>query len=219
MLLNCGVGEHSWESLGLQGDPTSQSLRKPVLNIHWKDWCWSWSSNTLATWCEELTHLKRPWCWEDWRWEDKGTTEDEVVAWHHWLDGHKFESALGVDNGQGSLVFFSPWGCKESDMTEMNWTELNTVKGFGIVNKAEVDVFLELSCFFNDPMDVCNLISGSSAFSKSSLYIWNFSVHILLKPGWKNFEHYFFRMWHECNCGVVWTFFGIVFFGDWNALS
>ena len=57
--LNCGVGEDSWESLGLQGDPTSSSYRRSVLNIHWKDWCWSWNSNTLATWCEELTHLKR----------------------------------------------------------------------------------------------------------------------------------------------------------------
>ena len=56
-------GENSWESLGLQGDPTSPSERKSVLNIHWKDWYWSWKSNTLATWCEELTHLKRPWCW------------------------------------------------------------------------------------------------------------------------------------------------------------
>ena len=64
MLLNCGVGEDSWESLGLQWDPTSPSSRKSVLNIHWKDWCWSWNSNTLATWCEELTHLKRSWCWE-----------------------------------------------------------------------------------------------------------------------------------------------------------
>ena len=66
-----------------------------------------------------------------------------------------------------------------------------TVKGFGTVNKAEVDVFLELSCFFNDPMDIGNLISGSSAFSKSSLNIWKFTVHILLKPGLKNFEQYF----------------------------
>ena len=64
MLLNCGVGEDSWESLGLQGDPTSSSWRRSVLGVHWKDWCWSWNSNTLATWCEELTHLKRPWCWE-----------------------------------------------------------------------------------------------------------------------------------------------------------
>ena len=66
-----------------------------------------------------------------------------------------------------------------------------TVKEFGIVNKAEVDVFLELSCFFNDQMDVGNLISGSSAFSKSSLNIWKFMVHVLLKPGLENFEHYF----------------------------
>ena len=58
MLLNRGVGEDSWESLGLQGNPTSPFKRKLVLNIHWKDWCWNWSSNTLATWCEELTHLK-----------------------------------------------------------------------------------------------------------------------------------------------------------------
>ena len=68
---------------------------------------------------------------------------------------------------------------------------IHTVKGFGIVNKAEVDVFLELSCFFNDPTDVGDLISGSSAFSKSSLNIWNFIVHILLKPSLENFEHYF----------------------------
>ena len=68
---------------------------------------------------------------------------------------------------------------------------IHTVKGFGIVNKAEVYVFLELSCFFDDPTDVGHLISGSSAFSKSSLNIWNFMVHILLKPGLENFKHYF----------------------------
>ena len=63
MLLYCGVGEDSWESLGLQGDSTSPFWRRSVLAVRWKDWCWSWNSNTLATWCEELTHLKRPWCW------------------------------------------------------------------------------------------------------------------------------------------------------------
>ena len=68
---------------------------------------------------------------------------------------------------------------------------IHTVKGFGIVSKAEVDVFLELSYFFNDPTNVGNLISGTSAFSKSSLNIWNFTVHVLLKPGLANFEHYF----------------------------
>ena len=62
MLLNCGIGKDSWESLGLQGDQTRTSYRKSVLNIHWKDWCWSWNSNTLATWCEALSHWKRPWC-------------------------------------------------------------------------------------------------------------------------------------------------------------
>ena len=71
---------------------------------------------------------------------------------------------------------------------------INTIKSFGIVNKAEIDVFLELSCFFDDAMDVDNLISGSSAFSKSSLNIWKFMVHILLKPGLENFEHYFASM-------------------------
>ena len=80
---------------------------------------------------------------------------------------------------------------------------IHTVKGFGIVNKAEVDIFLELSCFFNDPADVDNLISGSSAFSKSSLNVWKFRVHILLKPGLENFEHYFASMQYECNCAIV----------------
>ena len=68
---------------------------------------------------------------------------------------------------------------------------IHTVKGFGVVNKSELDVFLELSCFFDDPTDVGNLISGSSAFSKSSLNTWKFTVHVLLKPGLENFEHYF----------------------------
>jgi len=71
---------------------------------------------------------------------------------------------------------------------------IHTVKGFGLVNKAEVDVFLELSCFFHDPVNVGNLISGSSAFSKTSLNIRKFTVHILLKPGLENFEHYFTRV-------------------------
>ena len=85
---------------------------------------------------------------------------------------------------------------------------IHIVKGFGVV-KAEIDVFLKLSCFFDDPMNVGNLISDSSAFSKSNLNIWKFLVHMLLKPGLENCEHYFTSMWDECNCVVVWAFFGI----------
>ena len=77
---------------------------------------------------------------------------------------------------------------------------IHTVKGFGIINKAEIGVFLELSCFFHDPLDVDNLISGSSAFSKTSLNIRKFTVHVLLKPGLENLEHYFTSVWDECNC-------------------
>ena len=73
----------------------------------------------------------------------------------------------------------------------LQFVVIYTVKGFSIVNKAEVDVFLEFSCFFDDPTDVGNLISGSSAFSKTSLNIWKFTVHLLLIPGLENFEHYF----------------------------
>ena len=83
-----------------------------------------------------------------------------------------------------------------------------TVKDFSIVNEA--DVFLEFSCFFYDPADVGNLISGSSTFSKSSFNIWKFMVHVLLKPSLENFEHYFASVWNECSCAIVWTFFGVI---------
>ena len=113
------VGEDSWESLGLQGDPTSQSYRKSVLNIHWKDWCWSWNSNTVATWCKELTLMLGK--IEGGR--KKGMT-DEMVGWHHQLNGHEFGWILGVGDRQGSLVCCSPWDHKESDTTErLNWTD------------------------------------------------------------------------------------------------
>ena len=89
---------------------------------------------------------------------------------------------------------------------------IHTVKGFSIVNKAEVDVFLEFFCLWSNgywQFDLWFL----SAFSKSSLYIWKFSVHILLKPGLKDFEHYLASMWNECNCVVVWTSLALTFFG------
>ena len=98
----------------------------------------------------------------------------------------------------------------------LQFVVIHRVKGFSIVNTAEIDVFLELSCFFYDPTNVGNFISSSSAFSKSSLNIWKFSVHILLKPSVKDFEHDLASMWNEYNCVIVWTFFGIVFLWDWN---
>ena len=124
MLLNCGVGEDSWESLGLQGDPTSPFWRRSVLGVHWKDWCWSWNSNTLATSCEELTHWKRLWCGRDWGQEEKGMTEDEMAGWHHWLDGHDYGWTPGVGDGQGGLACCDSWGLRVGHdwATKLNWS-------------------------------------------------------------------------------------------------
>ena len=102
----------SWRLLRvpwLQENPVSPSYRKSVLNIQWKGWCWSWHSNTLATWCEELTHYKRSRSLKRLK-AGEGTTEAKMVEWHHRLDGHEFERALGVGDGQGSLACWSPWG-------------------------------------------------------------------------------------------------------------
>ena len=87
---------------------------------------------------------------------------------------------------------------------------------YSIVSEAEIDAFLELFCFLYDPTDVGNLTFGSSIFSKSSLNIWKFSVHVLLNTGLENFEHYFVSMWDERNYAIVWTLFGIAFLWDWN---
>ena len=92
----------------------------------------------------------------------------------------------------------------------------HTVNGFSIVNEEKVDVFLELSCFFDDPADIGNLVSCLSVFSKCGLYIWKFSVHVLLRPRLNGFENYIASMWNECNSMVIWTFFGIAFLWDWN---
>ena len=99
-----------------------QSQRKSVLNIHWKDWCWSWNSNPLATWCEEPTHFKRPWYWE----RLKGGGEGDDRGWDGWMASPTQRTWVwvGVGNGQGGLACCSPWGRKEPDMTErLNWTD------------------------------------------------------------------------------------------------
>ena len=116
--LNCGVGEDSWESQGLQGDPTSPSSRRSVLGVHWKDWCWSWNSNTLATSCEELTHWKRPWCWEI---LGAGGEGDDKV-WDGWMASPTRWAWVWVNSGswygQGGLACWDSWGRKESYTTE-----------------------------------------------------------------------------------------------------
>ena len=123
LLLNYRVGEDSWETLGLQGDQTSQYSRRSVLNIHWKDWWWSWSSNTMATWCEELIHWKRPWCWE--RLKARGERDDR--GWDGWLALPTQWTWVWVSFGTlwwtGNLGVLQFMGLYKSDMTEwLNWT-------------------------------------------------------------------------------------------------
>ena len=98
----------SGESLGQQGDQTHQTYWKWTLNTHWKVWCWSWSSNTLATWWEELTHWKDPDARKDWGQEEKRAAEDEMVGWRPQCNRHEFEQAPGDGEGQGSLACCSP---------------------------------------------------------------------------------------------------------------
>ena len=96
MLLNCGVGEDSWESLRQQGDPTSPSWRRSVLGVHWKFWCWSWNSNTLPTSCEKLTHLKRPWCWERLKTREEGGDDR---GWDGWMASPTQWTWVWMDSG------------------------------------------------------------------------------------------------------------------------
>jgi len=120
MLLNCGVGEDSWQSLGLQGDPTSPFWRKSVLNIHWKDWCWNF--NTLATWCEELTDWRRPWCWERLKVGREGVDR----GWDGWMASPTEWTWIWASSGTW-------WWTGKPGMLQSvasawlsDWTELNT---------------------------------------------------------------------------------------------
>ena len=129
--------------------------------------------------------------------------------WRHW--GWTPATCIQISQEAGQVVWYS-----HLSQNFPQFIVIHTVKGFGIVNKAEIDVFLQLSCFFFDPTDVGNLMSGFSAFSKTSLNIRKFTVHVLLKPGLASSERYFASVWDECNCAVVWAFSGIAFIWDWN---
>ena len=162
MLLNYGVGEDSWESLRVQGDPTSPSKRKSVLNIHWKDWCWSWNSNTLPTWCEELPHLKRPGCWK--RLRAGGEGDDR--GWDGWMASPIQWTWIWVNSNiwwwTGRPGVLQSMGSQRVGHDLSDWTEL--AKKINMLSRpvcqvllwirdgekvrTEVDVFLEFSLAF-----------------------------------------------------------------------
>ena len=128
MLLNCGVGGDSWESLGLQGDSTSPTQRKSALKIHWKDWCWSWNSNMLATCREGLTHWKRPWCWE----RSQVGGEGDYRGWDGWMTLPMWWTLAWVNSGSwwwtgkpGMLKSMGLQRVRHDWVTERNWTDLD----------------------------------------------------------------------------------------------
>ena len=140
------IEEDSWESLGLQGDPASPSSRRSVLVVHWKDWSWTWNSNNLTTWCEELTHLKRPWFLE--RMRAGGEGDDR--GWDCWMASPTQWTWVWIGSGswfgQGGLACYSSWGCIESDMTEwLNWTALNLILTVRLLTYTVYMYFLSLA--------------------------------------------------------------------------
>ena len=128
MLLNCGVGEDSWESLGLQGDPTNPFWRSSALGVLWREWCWSWSSSTLATSCKELTHWKRLWCWEGLGAGREGNDR----GWDGWMASPTRWTWVWVNSGSwwwtgkpGVLWFMGSQRVRHDWATELTWTEHN----------------------------------------------------------------------------------------------
>ena len=140
MLLNCGIEEDSWESLGLQGDPTSPSWRRSVLGVHWTDWCWSWNSSTLATSCEELTHWKRPWCWEGLG----AGGEGDDRRWDGWMASPTWWAWVWVNSGSwwrtGRPGMLQSMGVTKSQTRLSDWTELNKYYAAMKTNKVDLQI-------------------------------------------------------------------------------
>ena len=144
MLLNCDVGEESWESLGLQGDPTSPSWRRSVLGVHWKDWCWSWNSSTLATSCEKLTHWKRHWCWEGLG----AGGEGDDRGWDGWMASPTRWTWIWVNSGSwwwtggpGVLRFMRSQRVGHDWATELNWIWILKHQSASIVASSHSYIF------------------------------------------------------------------------------
>ena len=136
MLLNCSIGEDSWESLGLQEDQTSQSYGKSVLNNHWKDWCWSWNSNSLATWYEEVTHWERLWYCE----RLKARGEEDGRGWEGWMASLTQWTWIWAGSRSwwwtgkpGMLQFMGSPRVKHDWVTELNWTELSRTGAYPVL--------------------------------------------------------------------------------------
>ena len=153
LFIELGAGEDSLESLGLQGDTASPSKRRSVLVFIGRTDVEAENSNTLATWYEELTLGKDPDAGKVWGQKEKGMAEDEMIGWHHWLNGRGFVWTPGVGDEQEGLACCSPWGPKESDMTEkLNWTELNWIlkKPFNIYFKCKAtQIYFNWAIFSN----------------------------------------------------------------------
>ena len=142
MLLNCGVGEDSWESLGLQGDPTSPFWRRSALSIHWKDWCWTWNYSTLTTWCEELTHLTRPWCWK----RLKVGGEGDNRGWDGWISSLTQCTKVWVNSGMDT----ESWRAAAHAVTK-SWTLLSDWTELIWLSFTAAELVVILACSSNLP--------------------------------------------------------------------
>ena len=130
--MNCGVGEDSWESLGLQWDPTSPFWRRSVLGIHWQDWCWGWNFNALVTSCEELSHWKRPWCWEGLRAGEEGDDrglDGWMASLTRWTRVWVNSRSWWWTRRPGVLQFMGSRGVRHDWANDLNWTELMPIFG------------------------------------------------------------------------------------------